>query len=76
MECENFFSTSFLLKDLKSMKNAYLWYEAVEGAKMAVVLGLSGSGRRLGGTWQHWSTSSGRPPYPPAMSGGGPGGRG
>jgi hypothetical protein len=32
-----------LLKDLKSLKNVYLWYVAVESAKMAVVLGSSGS---------------------------------
>jgi hypothetical protein len=39
MELEKFFSTILLMKDPKSMKNAFLWYEAVEGAKMAVVLG-------------------------------------
>jgi hypothetical protein len=35
----HFFSTILLMKDPKSMKNAFLWYVAVEGAKVAVVLG-------------------------------------
>jgi hypothetical protein len=39
MEHEKFFSTSLLLKDLKEHENGYLWYVAVEVAKMAVVLG-------------------------------------
>jgi hypothetical protein len=39
MERETIFSTSLMLKDLKSMKNVYSWYLAMGGAKMAVVLG-------------------------------------
>jgi hypothetical protein len=38
MELEKFFSTIFMMKDPKSIKNEFLWYVAVEGAKMAVVL--------------------------------------
>jgi hypothetical protein len=34
---EKFFSTTLLLKDLKSLKNVFLWYVAVESAKMVVV---------------------------------------
>jgi hypothetical protein len=39
MEAEKFVRTSLLLKDLKEHENVYLRYVAVEGAKMAVVLG-------------------------------------
>jgi hypothetical protein len=39
MELENFFSTILLMKTPKNKKNAFLWYVAVEGAKMAVVWG-------------------------------------
>jgi hypothetical protein len=40
MEREEFFCTSLLLEDLKTHeKYIYLWHVAVEGAKMAVVLG-------------------------------------
>jgi hypothetical protein len=39
MELEKFVSTLFLMEDPKKHKNAFLWYVAVEGAKMALVLG-------------------------------------
>jgi hypothetical protein len=37
-ELGKFFNTILMLKDLKKHENVFLWYVAVKGAKMAVVL--------------------------------------
>jgi hypothetical protein len=39
MERDKFFNTNLLLKDLRKHEKVYIWYVAVEGAKMGVVLG-------------------------------------